>query len=482
MYLATLFPKANNKHLPFYFLFFTNITYLFFTLYVAYYNRLALDDYYFKALLVKYGFWESVYQNYINWQGRVGMQLIMNIILSLQAKIHALFLYHLALVFIFIYSIFTILKHLLSRLWQKSNFYLFILSLLIFNTFLLTVYDFRAFYWLSASLVYFNAIAFALLGISALLSPSQSMFSYLIIFCGLSVGGSSAENFSFMLTLLLGLLIIIKFLNFKYLKNKEIENFLYLNSSKLIFTFVICLIAFLVMVLAEGNQVRKNAFPDMSILYALFRSTKYVYYTILALVAQKSIFLLVLCLSVIYIGSLCRIAQGEKYHQPDEGMVVKVLVYASVLFVIFLIICVFPNVYALGGIGEYRSLTPIAFYVVIFFSSISFLIGYKTLFPTKIARILTIFGAVTFLIMSNDLRINLYYTKQYVKSEDERMAHLLRLKKEGFQGTVTLKPLFHTPYNLFIMNEIDGSRKFISRFICESMQAEFSLELELKKE
>nr|MCU0393938.1 hypothetical protein [Thermoflexibacter sp.] len=172
MYLATLFPKANNKSLPFYFLFFTNITYLFFILYVAYYNRLALDDYYFKALLVKYGFWESIYQNYINWQGRVGMQLIMNIILSLQAKIHALFLYHLALVFIFIYSIFTILKYLLSRLCQKSNFYLFTLSLLIFNIFLLTVYDFRAFYWLSASLVYFNAIAFALLGISALLSPS----------------------------------------------------------------------------------------------------------------------------------------------------------------------------------------------------------------------------------------------------------------------------------------------------------------------
>ncbi|SFF46942.1 hypothetical protein [Thermoflexibacter ruber] len=464
------------KKLPwtFIFLLFTNSLYLFFVLKIAFYNRLALDDYCFKAWLQEYGFFGAIHHNYTTWQGRFGSQILINLSLLLYDLIPTLLFYHIVLIGIFLFSIFKILSQFLPPRILK-NWQVFTLSLLIFNSFLLTIYDFSAFYWLSASAMYFGGIAFALLGFAEIISPSKSVFSYLILSVSFLIAGSSSESFGMVLLMFLMLLLFFqifpKLFNYTFqlldLKGTQTAQ----KNKKILLAFIFCLCAFLAMIFARGTWERKSIFPEMSLIYTLYRSAKYLYYTILALTVQKSIFLLVLSVCMIYVGALCR-----KTNSINEHITVKILVVGIFALLLLLLIGIFPNVYAMGGIGAYRSLTHLAFYVLIFTAILSFLIGYQTTFPLQIAKTLTIFAAVSFLIMSNDLRIGLHYTRLYLESDKARMNYLLALKSKNTQGIVKVKPLYYSPYNILIMNEIKGDNAFVGKCICEAMGAEFRVE------
>lgn len=466
------------KKLPltFAFLLFTNSLYLFFILKIAFYNRLALDDYCFKAWLREYGFFGAIHHNYTTWQGRFGSQILINLTLQLYESIPTLLFYHIVLIGIFLFSIFKILNQLLPK-GILGNWQVFTLSMVIFNSFLLTVYDFSAFYWLSASAMYFGGLAFALLGFAEVVSPSHSTFSYLTLGVSFLIAGSSSESFG--MVLLLFLTILLFFQLFPKLSNSTFQ-FLDLEgvkatkkNKKIFLAFAFCLLAFLAMIFAKGTWERKSAFPEMSLIYALYRSTKYLYYTILALTVQKSIFLLVLSISMIYVGALCR-----KITVINEHSMVKMLVAGIFVLLFVLLIGVFPNVYAMGGIGAYRSLAHLAFYILIFTATLSFLIGYKTAFPLQIAKTLTIFASVSFLIMSNDLRISLHYTHLYLESDKARMDYLEKLLSSNTKGTVKVKPLYQSPYNILIMNKIKGENSFAGKCICKAIGAEFQIEEE----
>jgi hypothetical protein len=456
--------ETKFDRLPFYLLIFSGLVYVFFVLSAAYYNRLVADDYCFKADVLKYGFFNSFQVYYTTWQGRFGAHIITNAAIFFYDSSPSLFIYAVLLVGLYLFAIYRILRLLLLFQLAGRPLILWAMSILIFNTFLLTVYDLSAFYWLGASAVYFSSIAFALLGISELLSPSKSIFSYIMLIISFTIAGSSAENFGLILNLLL-----LLFLTYQTFYEK-INGYSY---QKTVIAFAFCFTAFLFMIFAPGTQVRKSLYPEVNIFYAAYRSFKYVYYTILALVAQRAIFLLVLSVAMIYVGTLCR---NEK--AIDERWVVKVLAAIIPLFLCFLAACVFPNVYAMGGIGEYRSLAHIAFYIVVFIATISFLIGYKTYFPMNLSRLFAIIGSITFLIMANDMRIRLHYTKQYVASEDARIAYLYELKKANTKGTITLKPLYYTPYNIFVPNEIQTQGGYPNSCISNAMNLGFNIRIE----
>ncbi len=474
--LSIAIQQSKRLFWTFAFLLFTNSLFLFFVLKIAFYNRLALDDYCFKAWLKEYGFWGAIYHNYTTWQGRFGSQMLINLTLQLYEAIPTLLFYHVFLIGIYLFSIFKILSKILPQKILK-NWQIFALSLLIFNSFLLTAYDFSAFYWLNVSAMYFGGIAFALLGFSEIVSPSQSIFSYLILSMSFIIAGSSSENFGFVLLLFLS--ILLAFQLFPYLLTFSARFFhletvrFKLKDKKTVFAFAFCLLSFLAMVLAKGTWERKSNFPEMGIIYALYRSVKYVYYTILALTAQKSIFLVILAIVMMYVGALCR-----NNTSINEKSTVKILIISILFLPFLLVIGVFPNVYAMGGIGAYRSLTHLAFYILVCTAMLSFLIGYQTYFSLRVAKTLTFFASVGFLVMSNDLRINLHYTRLYLNSDKARMEYLQELKSKNVQGIVKVKPLYQSPYNILIMNEIKGDNAYAGKCICKAIGAEFSIEVE----
>ncbi len=474
--LSIAIQQSKRCSWTFAFLLLTNGLFLFFVLKIAFYNRLALDDYCFKAWLKEYGFWGAIHYNYTTWQGRFGSQVLINLTLQLYEVIPTLLLYHIFLIGIYLFSIFKMLSKILPQRILK-NWQIFTLSLLIFNSFLLTTYDFSAFYWLNASAMYFGGIAFALLGFSEIVSPSQSIFSYLILSISFLIAGSSSESFGLVLLLFLSILLAFQlfpylltfFIRFFHLKTIRFKS----KDKKIAFAFAFCFLAFFAMILAKGTWERKSAFPEMGIMYTLYRSVKYVYYTVLALTVQKSIFLVVLAISMMYVGALCR-----NNTSINEKSIVKILIISILFFIFLLVIAIFPNVYAMGGIGAYRSLTHLAFYVLVCTAILSFLIAYQTAFSLQVARTLTIFASVSFLIMSNDLRIRLHYTRLYLDSDKARMENLLELKSQNIQGVVKVKPLYQSPYNILIMNEIQGNNAYAGKCICNAIGAGFSIEVE----
>ena len=131
----------------------------------------------------------------------------------------------------------------------------------------------------------------------------------------------------------------------------------------------------------------------------------------------------------------------------------------------------------MGGIGAYRSLTHIAFYIIIFISSISFQIGYRTDFPKRLAKLLSMYGCLAYLIMANDLRIKSYYTKEYVKSEEARTEYLRDLKRKGFEGIAYPPSLKDSPDNIFVVNDFTSkSKEYAKKCFCEVESISFEIE------
>ena len=140
----------------------------------------------------------------------------------------------------------------------NNKFLLFNFSALIFNMHVISNFDFSTLYWLNASAMYFGGITFALLGLSAMLSNSKKIRSYIIIIISFIYAGSSSENFSIIFLLLLFFLIIYHIMNSQIKLNAKV--FL----DKEIVAFFTCLLAFFIMFFAPGNKIRQTFFPTPS--------------------------------------------------------------------------------------------------------------------------------------------------------------------------------------------------------------------------
>ena len=443
----------------FHFIIFSTAIYLFFILYLASFNRLALDDYCFKSAVLSKGIFKSIPIYYTSWQGRFGSHLIINSIIFLHNQGISLFFYLFLLVLVYIYALFKIIK-IFTAPYKPSLIIILSTALCIFCTFLITVYDLSSFYWLNASVMYFGGIAFALLGLSEFFSKSKSFISYLILLSSFVIAGSSAENFALIFNLL-----IICYLNYQYFLTKKTP------LSKQLIAFVCCFLAFLAMVTASGNQVRRSAFPETDALYALYRSVKYVYYTILALMAQRAVFLLVMSVLLAYVGSIFR---GN--NSINEKKYIQYISIGCPLFLVLLVASVFPNVYAMGGIGEYRSLAHIAFYTVAFIAVYSFLFGYLTPLPKQVLQLFSFASCLSFIIMANDLRIKAHYTKNYILSEDAKIEYLRGLKKQNFQGRAKASLLNDSRDNIFVVNDFTNEQNgFAKECFCESEGIKFEI-------
>src|SRR5207302_385889 len=159
--------KANSQTVFLLFLFFSNISYLSYLITLGYFNRLAADDYCFMKVLNDNGYWGALSFWYNNWQGRFGPHLVIDLVVKLYSYFNSLFIYLLVIIGLYIYSVSKILRCLLAENGNhNSKFFLFNLSVLIFNMHVISNFEFSTLYWLNASAMYVGGIAFALLGIS----------------------------------------------------------------------------------------------------------------------------------------------------------------------------------------------------------------------------------------------------------------------------------------------------------------------------
>src|SRR5262249_35172041 len=153
-------------------------------------------DYCFMRVLNDNGYWGAISFWYNHWQGRFSPHLVIDLVIKLSSYFSSLFIYLLVLIGLYIYSVTKILQYFLSeKEISNKKLLLFNFGILIFNLHMISNFEFSTLYWLNASAMYFGGIAFALLGLSEILSNSRKMHSYVLLIIGFTYAGSSAENF-----------------------------------------------------------------------------------------------------------------------------------------------------------------------------------------------------------------------------------------------------------------------------------------------
>jgi hypothetical protein len=439
------YKEDNLRNIVLVLLCFANLAYLGYLIILGCYNRFTYEDYSLLATLNEVGFWKANAYMYNNWFGRLVPGLVCYAVAKGYSCCNSLFIYILMLIGLYVYSIAKILKHFLpERKIGKNNFLLFTFAILIFNIFVINNFEFSNFYWLATSPMYFGGIAFALLGLGEMISNSRKIHSYVFLIVGFVYAGSSSGPFGLICTMLLLVLVCYRILNSQI--NSSAKAF----SKKEVIAFLVCLTGFLILFFAPGNKIRQAYFPEPSIINAIKISAITLNSLLFNLIAENLGYLIILTFPFIYLGTLYR----DKNSQNDLKLSIRLLL-GSIIFVIFLYVTLLPTAWGISQMGPLRSMTHIIFYLVCFFSLFCFLIGYQTLFSRNLALTLSVFSCFLILILSiKGFMFKLPETIKYVRSEDERIEQLLKLKNDGNKDPVFLDRLYSSQHVVLMIHEI----------------------------
>lgn len=410
----------------------TNLLFIGYILIIGYYNPIRVDDFCFLQIVKEYDVFSSLQYWYNNWQGRFMPQLFNNVIVLLYDNIGStlpLTLFHL---FLFTFSILRI-KNAIEisknrRLPYEKIFFLNITFLLFAQVFI-SLFEPSTFFWVNVSTMYFGGMCFFLFGLSTIIKKSENWFSYFLICFSFLYVGSSSEHIGIIASTILLVILVVTIV-----RNGIVTTLENARNRKLLLATITCLIAFLIMFLAPGNNIRRSFFPEINFFESIPISVKS-FIRLIFLIEAKLYYFLFLSLLFVWLGTFYR-------KKIQEIRFIIYLLISITLLIIFLFIMMIPTAYAISGLGPLRSLTYISF-VLCFFSIITaFSFGYYTSISKRIAFLLASIG-VSFFLFTTVKKI--YYelpdTISYAKAERNRIDFLI-LQKEGYVNNIlSLDPI-----------------------------------------
>jgi hypothetical protein len=187
-----------------YLLGFSAIAFLLFYFILSFYNRAASDDIVFAATVKNEGLALAVTNIYNLWSGRWASWTYLFAILSatdnFQNLHYFLFIYHSITLVILIYSVSTILKFSIKKIFDSEIqlVKLFVFTILFISGFYYSTFNhIEVWWWISASVYYLQGIFFLLFGIALLLNENKKIFHYVIIGLSFLYVGASFELYIF---------------------------------------------------------------------------------------------------------------------------------------------------------------------------------------------------------------------------------------------------------------------------------------------
>lgn len=445
-------------------LLFCNLVYVVYLVLVAYYNRLALDDYCQINMLQQHGVVNAIKIWYNHWSISVVLKPVYVFFLQLN---HGLFLYILFLIALFIFVLDRLFRQVALVLQQKHNtllpFNLAIFSFtLLFNTF----FEPSTFFWLIASVGYCFTLVCALQLILFFVRSSHHPYHY--FFAGLCAAfiGNGSINIAFTITGIL--LLVLVYTWWQPYPSPVIPR------KKVVFLLIICFVGIAITLLSPGMYARKAMFPEISIVETFKRSLGAI--TVLsALIQEKLKFFLILLTSFIYLGTKLRLPNNQ-----NDTKVVGWFVIGLPLVLVIIWVATLPTIYAVGNIGPHRSLTHLSLYLVLYVAVFGFMIGYYTLFSKKLAFVITCSGVFYFAgIGLKKIKDDVPQVARYAKSYDQRLQYLQQLKAKGHTQKIVLPPLALPNYNIVVTHELS---KLPDHWVNKCMQGALQLKFELTED
>jgi hypothetical protein len=404
---------------------------------LVFYSRLASDDYYFIWDVRNNGVIGGLFSQYTGWSGRYAAIFFTNVLFkALDTDQTWYFLWPLTSCLFLTGGLYYLIDAVSFRelfvLQKKEKLIfsilccamLFFLSLDIGETWL----------WYSSLSAYLWSITAFIWGCSFLLGNHKRIISIILSsFCFVYAGGSS-EVFS----VIYGVMIL-SFLIYRFKKAVNFRDFLAepLNN-KIIIVYCVFGIAFLIFLLAPGNYLRNQLFPEHHIGAALLISCKSVVKFIVLYLPFRLAYILAFSVPFIAIGS-----HVKSIHTRLTYSFKSFFVRATILFLSFVFFFFFIVAYVMMETGPPRLWFMVAFLFTIYCVSVCFYAGYSGFIIKEKVEILKR-GSIHLAVIV--LGYNIYnqhpLCRDYSMEHDMRVEKLVELKKTIDHDTlIILDPL-----------------------------------------
>ena len=408
---------------------------LFITLFLilAFNSRLATDDYYFIGDIKTRGIFEQVKFQYMHWTGRYSATLSINIFYHLfKLKQHYYTILPVFSYLVLLLGINQFIKSLIPTI-QIANRLLLsfcFTSLLFFLSFDIG----EVWFWYCSFGSYLWAII-ALIWACVFLAKTNNTVRNTILasFCFIYIAGSS-EVYAAMTGLVLSILLI-----YRYKENKTAKAFYKNNwNQKLFISYIILNISFLILLIAPGNFMRDELFPEHDFFYSFFLTAKSFVKLLLLYLPSKIIYILAFSIPIIFIGNSISKHPGSinQFKLIVKRMSIALL---TLLFIFYLLVA-----FVMVETGPARILFFVTFLLSVYLSIVSFLIGYYQIIRSQsyknILRRTSLIAAFSVLLFQLIQQTSISNT--YASQNDKRIAFITELNKRLNQDTlIYLKPL-----------------------------------------
>jgi hypothetical protein len=313
--------------------------------------------------------------------------------------------------------------------------------------------------------MYYGGVFFLILGMSELFLNSKIILSYSVLIFSFLYVGSSSEHVGSLTIVLLSSIIGFKVIFQPIMLKKFIL-------SKVLIALIVCLISFLIMFKAPGNDVRRAHFPEPSFLNSFeiaWNSLK----KLIKLLKPKLIGYLMVSMPFLLFGIL-------KRNKLNEVTLFKAIFFGIPFIFIMLYIFMLPTAYAISAMGPKRSLTYISA-VLIFISVIfAYHVGKYSRIPLKVGVILSFMSCFYFSIITyQNFKYVLPDSIRFARSEKDRMDYLISLKNSGNKENISVKKRHESNNNIFIDHEISTNpNNWHNECIYNALDLEFKIRAE----
>ncbi len=280
---------------------------------LSYYNRLAQDDFHFLHNIKQWGIIGSTQYEYGNWGTRWMASLANHSVLTLyQINEKTLFIVGILNLCLFTGGIYLLIENLNKIysfladpiIWWKINISLFIVNGIFYSTIRID----ETWFWVCATYSYLLSVIMLCWGLAWILHPSKNILLSIIGCMSFVYVGGSCGPLA-LITLFAFVLFIVA------IKTSNSPAFLQLlrtKSNKVILAGIICLLAFIILYLGEGNTIRESYFKDITLIEAIMLNVKTTGMILLLRLPNIVIYLIIFTIPAFYFGHLKKDQKSTK--------------------------------------------------------------------------------------------------------------------------------------------------------------------------
>jgi hypothetical protein len=403
---------------------------------LAFFSRLATDDFYFIWDVRTNGIIGSTISQYMGWCGRYAATFITDVFYKFCGTDQTwYFLWPLGSFILLISGTFQLIRSASSCygfiLTGRTKFILSVMFCALL--FFLSVDIGETWLWYCSISSYLLSVTAFIWGSAFLLADQKNKLALpLACFSFIYVGGSS-EVFS----VVYGVMIAL-FLAFRYKRVLNMREFINdpLNR-RILIAYAALGIAFLIFLIAPGNYLRDQHFPEHQVGKALFITCKSIVKFGILYLPFRLIYILAFALPFVIAGNEIR-----KSHTGLTFSFRKFFIRTSILFLSFTLFFFLLVAYVMVETGPPRLWFMLAFLFSLYCAAICFYAGYSGFINEgKLAVLKTSGIIIAAMILGYNLFNQFFICRDYTKAQDARIERILELNKTIKDTTIVLEPL-----------------------------------------